>query len=516
MSRSGMRMSKFILEINEVYKNITRPVVMQITNDLINLTGFPKNSNIFFKGYSKQGVNKESVMGDKEAVDFSHKDRVLVSVENRYCDPSIYSGQPFKSNFRPIFYDKDHEIILSPINYEVESEITLNFISKDRVTIEKWRSDIRRKIGQSVKSYLHRIDYTYPIDDKFFCVLKHLYETKGINIENKISYVDWLANISLEKITGIVNQIGNGETAVVEQSQIGITGIFQEEVPEIEKLETGDLYQATMSYLIRYSQPTMLSLEYPIILNNTIISADYRTPCDYNLPLVLGNPDMLIWGLSLTREGKVSHYPCDSLRLPCFDEWYPKKFPMGTSGVYTALITVDKEQPDYVMDLIDLGEEYQLAPWFIDLMKLFNKDMLLLGMSPILVSLYRNENWINSDLLTIDDNLRLNTITPMQYFNQYHVRVALYTDLTLLTEKALTKLKENGELTNQLFKTLGPEYIDKIPPILSNGTIKNDQFWKHVSLLKETNPTYKNNIEIRRFTVGSCVITTRRRDDAVS
>lgn len=512
-------MPKLVLEVDAVYKNITRAVVLQVTDDIIKITAFPNKAKVYFKGLAKQNVNKESVMEntEEENIDFSHKDRVIVSAEFNYSDHNIFAAQPYRGNFKPIFYDQDHYIVLSPIYYHVELSLTLNFISKDRPTIEKWRSDMRRKIGQSIKAYQHRIDYTFPINEKFLIIMKHLYETKGKYVENKVSFVEWLASISMEKITGITNQIGKGLTPVVEQGQIGVMGLWNtDEIMDIEKLETGDLYQSNLTYVVRYSQPTILSLEYPIILNNNIISSDYRLPCDYNLPLVLGSPEQLVWGLDVTRGDSPKYYPSEPVRLPCFDEWTPSKFPMKTAGVYTALITIDENDPNYVMDLLDLTEDYQLADWFVELMEIFKEDLLYLGAAPIVVSLYRNENWMNSDLLVLDDDFRLYTKSELQFFNSYHVRVGVYTDLTLLSEKALEKLKKNGKLCQSLFKMLGPEYIDKIPPILSNGVIRKDLFFKFISLLKETNKNYKNNIEIRRFTVGSCVISLRRLEDAFS
>ena len=104
----------------------------------------------------------------------------------------------------------------------------------------------------------------------------------------------------------------------------------------------------------------------------------------------------------------------------------------------------------------------------------------------------------------------------MELFNEYHVRFGLYTDLTLLTEQAIKKIKEYGLLTNKLLETLGPEYSDALPEVLSDGSLRNREMWDHIRLLKETNHNYKTNKEVRRFTVGSCIVTTRRTEDAIS
>ena len=51
-------------------------------------------------------------------------------------------------------------------------------------------------------------------------------------------------------------------------------GILQK-TPKITKLDSGDSYQSELSYLIKYSQPTSITLSYPIILNNTLIDPKF-------------------------------------------------------------------------------------------------------------------------------------------------------------------------------------------------------------------------------------------------
>ena len=136
-------MPKITLEINEIEKNINRPVVLQIVEDIRKLSDFPSTANVYFKAEASQTVNRESVMDstDKKGVSFSHEDRILVEREMKYSDYRIYTSQPYRINFNPIFLDKEFNINLSPLIYEVEVETTITFISKDKPTLEKWRSN---------------------------------------------------------------------------------------------------------------------------------------------------------------------------------------------------------------------------------------------------------------------------------------------------------------------------------------------------------------------------------------
>ena len=512
-------MPKLILEISEIEKNVNRPVILQAIEDIKQLTGYSKNAKVYYRRFSNQNVNFESVMDSetREGVDFSHSDRVIVTSDIKYADHSIFAAQPFKNNFRPILLDRDHIIALSAINYEVEVDLTLNFISKDRLTLEKWRSNIRRKIGQSVKAYLHRIDYTYPIDYEFFRILKHLYDTKGTLIPNTQSFIEWIGSISHEKITGVTNQIGKEMLPVVELGSIGVYGSWNTtDTPNLDKLEGGDLYQSQINYTLKFSQPSALTLEYPIILNNELISEEFIPSCNIDPPLSFGYPERLIWGLNSTLSYEPKFYPTEPLRIPCFDEWSPLTVPYKTATIYQGLIQVDISNPNFLMDLTDLGDEYELAPWVISFMKLFNKDISLSGATPILVNVYRNQNWMNHDLLYMDPDFKLYSKQPLQLFNDYHVLLSLITDVSTLSENTLKTLRKNGDLTVELFKLLGPNYLDRLPKINSDGSLKNNEMWDFISLLKETHENYKTSYGRSIFTASNCVIAVRRMEDAIS
>ena len=517
-------MPKLIVDIEDIYKTVNRPVIMQVTKDVIGLSDFPSDCDIYCKGFSKQTVNKESVMADidKAPITFSHSNRVIVSAEKKYFEPTVYAGQPFFKSFRPIFYNKEYHISLCPIHHMIEVNLTLNFLSKSRQIIEMWRSDIRRKIGTSIKGYPHGITYTYPINDRFTNLLHHLFEKKNIYAFENDSFATWVENHSYEKMTILTNQIGGCPTLSVEQHQLGAYGVWDfTEVPEIEKLDTGDVYQATINYILRYSQPTSISIEYPVIIANSIIDSDYRPPCDFNEPLVLGDPEKLVWGLDATRKPYHEFYPCEPLRLPCFDEWVTDCIPKGVGQLYSALIVVDENDPTFVMNLIDLGEHYAIADWLIDGMRRYKEDMLVIGKCPILILMYRNDSFFEADLLTIDENLNVYIKQPMTFTNQYHVTLNIFTDLSLLSEKAIDGLRANRDFCTKLFNTIAPELVDDpidhpIDPDNTPSSIGKREFWDTVSKMRNAFPMYKNATERRMLTVGSCVLRTRRNNDAAS
>lgn len=501
-------------EIRETHKTILRPVLLQVAADLLQWTRLDQERNITYLGFAKQLVSKGSTPKSKKAgVKFPSANKLSLEAQVEFNpDGSLSEMLPYNCNVRPIFFDKSTRIMLSPVPYEKKVAMNFQLRTEDRLTAESWIALLRRKVGQGLRQEYHRLEYHYPIDKTIIKLLQHLFTLKLKGGGAEATFEDWLDTFALETITTLANQKGSAQTLVVKQTQLAAHGVWQiEPVPTMEKGETGDTFVCAFSYTFRFEMPTTLTLQYPITVYNSLIDKDYRGVGDHSRSLVLGAPGKLLWGLDAIRPRDRPDYVSTPIIFPDFDDWRPEQLPMKTATLYSALIVVDPDDPCQVMNLFRLGQDYQLAPWLMMLMTLFFDQIAYPGHAPVTVSLYRNEHWCQpSDLALIwqDQDLHLRSVTPMALHHYYHVRLALLTDLTLLSERALALLMTNGAICQCLLATLGPDLYEQVPPLLSSGAIAKPAFWDFVRQLRNTNPHYKNGIEIRRFSVGRCLVLT--------
>lgn len=507
-------MPRFALEIEETYQNILRPAILKISDDILDLTSIKDETDIAFAGFAKQVINGQSVMGSDEEdnVNFSHDNRLTIESEVTYPEDKIFDSAPFKGSMAPIVFDEDLSIKVVPVLYQRKVDLSFVLRMTDRPSAMRWIGEIRRRVGQTLKQMYHRIDYSYPIHGKMINTLKHLYDLKENQAGNGETFGEWIVRNAGIELTTLTNRAGDGELLAVKQTQIGIKGQYSfNPVPETVKGDSGDTYTVSFTYSFEFDCPTSLTIEYPLVVHNQLVDQGYRASCDHNVPLVLGTPTKLQWGMGYADNQFRTFRPFEPVVLPCFDDWLPDQIPMKTAGVYTSMIAVDVENPFDVMDLKDLGGEFTLADWLVDMMSLYHDKLPILSESPVVVTLYKNDLWVDDRLLKVSPDLKLTTTEPMDITARYHVRLSLYVDLTLLSESAIRTLLKHGKRCTCLLATLAPELIKQIPKILSNGAMRKIEFWKFIRQLHETNAMYKNGIEIRRLSVGTCVIRNYRR-----
>lgn len=501
-----------IIDSHDKYQTMIRPAIIQVCDDIKQVSGIPNETEIIYLGYSDQKVNRDTAMGDvgHRGVDFSHKNYLLVESDISYQDASYYSGQPYLSTYSPIFHDKSNKINLSPIYHIVDIKLSLRYMTEDRPAAYGWEAEMRRKIGQSILGKLHRLEYTFPVPLKHLATLNYLHGLIYPSEEPEKSFSKWLGDIAEDQITVLVNQAGETPLLAVNQVQLGVLGTWEiNPTPSLEKTESGDKYTVSFNYNFHFDVVGSTMLTYPIMVNNVVISDRYRRNCKFEDPLVLGEPGLYIWATDRLRPATTPKYPTELVILPCFDEWRVKYAPMRTSSLYTAMIVINDESPTDVMNLAELGDDYALAGWVISMLTLFHDKLTFPGQSPFIAQIYRNDHWMDVDTYVVDGVLNVVTNEPMIHENIYHVRLAVYTDLTLLSEHAINKLLVYGELTIELLKLLG-RGIEPLPTIASDGSISRIEFFEYISKLRDTHPSFKNGIDVRWLRVSTCVITTER------
>ena len=502
-------MPHFAIEVEETYQNILRPAIYSITKDLLDVTGFEKETDIHYLGFAKQVVNGQSVIGEekKKSVNFGHGNRLSVESIITYSQDTIFDTRPYRGNYQNIFHDEALDIVLAPVHYERTVELNLKLRCEDRPTAQRWISQIRRKVGQGLQQMQHRVDYHYPIPDVMIKVLHYLYNLRETQGGYGETFSDWLDNNSYLPLALIGNMAGKGQTIVVKQGQIGILGQWAlDPTPEIEKHDSGDVYVASFNYKFKIDQPSTITLSYPLLVHNQLIDIDYRDEWDGNVNLVFGTPDKLHWGLQMVSHRRPNPYPYKPFTMPSFDHWEARLIPLGTTGLFTAMVCVDPNEPTDIMTLNELGDDYSLAPWIYEMMVLFRDDLTCPNQTPILASLYKGDIWTDGHFLEVNEHLHFTTKSPMDIRGLYHVRLSIYTDLTLLSEKTLRKLRSNGSLCQDLLRALGPDILNDVPKISTDGTMPKLPFWNFIKRLRDTNPMYKSNEEVRRLAIGTFII----------
>jgi hypothetical protein len=128
------------------------------------------------------------------------------------------------------------------------------------------------------------------------------------------------------------------------------------------------------------------------------------------------------------------------LRLPDYDDFRLNQFHAGTGSVFIALCEVDQDKKT-LCNLRELGD----VALDEDILKFIQDSeypyLSKLYQSILHVDLYRNEFLTDIRTLTVNSQLDISAVQPLDFRNQHRIRFSIVCDLTLLSKSAIDRLK---------------------------------------------------------------------------
>jgi len=507
-------MPRIAIDLGDTYESVVRPCARQALSDVMRVTGIDSGTRVVFPGNVDRRVNTGSTLDDKGSEVAFHEDETLfVELQVRYLDEGMLTSSTFRNDTLRIFTDHDLGVYMSPIKGQAEIVISVRYKSQSRSEAERWISEVKRRTAQGFKELTHDVEYHYLVPREMIVILDGIHqcreavegygETLGVYLKDKFaSAMTWLSNIS-----------GAQKAMAIREKQTGILGHFNfEGVAEKEK-EEGDTWVIAFDYTIRMDRPYGVTMEYPLVVHNQLLPAHlYDTTLDFNEPLTLYLSDVsraamdTIANLPNTHAGS----QISGWSIPAFDDWLPDKVVTGTTTIARVMLAVDADNPAQLLNLSDLGD-YQLIDILEDYLRLYPVEATTNRMTPILFTLYQDGEIMSDTVLTMDTDGNITTTVPLSLRRRYHLRMSMYNDLTLLSDRALDRLRSTGDVALTILYALEPSLRDdKELKVLSGNYLPKVPFWKAVRRIRSTNSIYKNTIDVSRQTVATCTVVSQR------
>ena len=228
-------MPKITLPIPETSASCTRPVVVSIVKDLIDMTGIPKDVNIFYPGDSEKAFQPGSDIATHQTgintTPFSS--RIQIEVDENYEMDRLLSTAVYQTENLFIFRDDRIDTFIKPVYSSADITINFKYRAIDKTSAMRWRDDIRTRVGMMWDMRMHEVSYHYLIPPEFLVILKELHRMR----ENVYPYGEtydqyFQANIT-KNATVFTTLAGTHAAWGIAEKQLRIMGYFDfEGVPE--------------------------------------------------------------------------------------------------------------------------------------------------------------------------------------------------------------------------------------------------------------------------------------------
>ena len=298
----------------------------------------------------------------------------------------------------------------------------------------------------------HKIEYYFDLPSDILHFINHVRELKNKRLEKEeqLDLVDYIKKWSIQLISR------NNTTSTtpykfnlsVRENVYDVYSIPTTDTYNIEKEEVGEVsyWKFTISFDTWYQKPTMLILDYPVLIWNTPISAKYSKVAarpEVRCP-VQGTPDLMYRGLYALSKPNANYKalrPQNRLVLPLVDDF--DNFPNNTrfANICSMLIVVDDKDPYEVANIKHLPH-YDIKEGFLKYMLSEPSEVTEEYKNLFNILLYKNGTPDYKNKISLDKEGNLTTEFPMDIKSTYRIVIRVLRDLDYLDEKSLRRLNQ--------------------------------------------------------------------------
>ena len=503
-------MPKVSTDIPNHQDYITRPIATKIASEVIGYSGL-NVKDLIFLGSAAQAMNKGSAIDDPTALAaFSESNQVKVTIEEEFRPESFMTSGILSGYGRTVFHDKESKVYLLPVKTDATMTLELTYSAPTEAEARNWINRMQQALERRLEITTHSIPYSYPIPHEYVAAIKAVH---GLRETGPGAYGQDLGTYLRDKFSGKVGVRsklnGKGKQFVVEETQHDVLGTLDfDEVPKPSK--DGLVYTVSFNYTIRYERPFAMVLDYPLVINNNLITSELMPKVDYNEKLRIDSSTIRNWSDGIVNIVEPTTSKVGGYSLPSFDAWRVPHPPRDTGSVFRLLITVDPLDTGLILDLNDLGE-YALNPDIINLMRASGSMLFEYAHCPVLVTLYENDRPVTpSDLSMEGTSLRVNGRTLNPRFD-YHLRIALITNLAMLSEPASDLMLLHPKAARAILLALEPTLITEgLMPRIYNNRLDEIEYRKAVEYVNFTAAPYSALGEVDRVRVAFMTIAPQR------
>lgn len=454
-------MPKLLLQLPEVEQSFTRPVVVEITKQILEMTGLPKDTPIRFPG-DTEDIAQPGTMLEGEQYDqnyFENNRRVVVAIEEKYQEGIALTQTVLQRDNRLVYRDDDLGVYIKPVY--ISTELTINFIMRlrDKSEAVRWRNDVRNRVSLMRDVRIHDFDYHYLLPVEAEAILKEVHRLRESNQGYGEDFETWYTKCVTARATTVSDLAGKNARRAFTEKQMRCMGWFDwvEGSEKEDKSNDSESRDVSFSYRVNYERPTGIVLGYPFVIHNQVISSEFSRQ-EVSDEVEKHAKSFSLYGTLYNyfeKKDQTQDTIYDQgLRLPAWDDFLPPTILPNMRPVITALTTVD-DDGKMLLDLNELGE-WGISPMILKFIKESEAPFITKYRKSVLnISLYRKDTLGGDDWIECTSEGIVQAYRPLNQRNHYHLMLTVCTDWTILDKDAIERLRDWPEVVVLLMYSIG-------------------------------------------------------------
>lgn len=472
-------MPKFQWPIADLDQTCSRVVVTEMIQQVKEITNLPEELAFFYPGPAGQTFQPGSSLekdGLTNQVRGSFYNQLALEVDEEYEHDSFLTTPVHHAEQLFVFRDDFLNVSIKPAYSTVNVSISVKYRAQDRNSAERWRNQLKMKIGRGKLVNVHSIAYSYFIPPAMIAILQEIHRLR----ENVDGYgEDWdtyFKNTVTGKFTVQTDLAGRNGAYSIAETQMRVQGMWDfDGAPEKGSREDGgETWTISAVYKFSYQRPEVCWMEYPLMIHNQLLDEKWRpSEKDYQ---VEKQERAYQWSIGAMRVFE-KNYELDKLAkyqgiyVPEFDEWVPDRFWPWTRQLISIMLQIDTNNPTRIAKLPEDMAPYTMEPEVLAFMYKEAPYMMTPRNSIFNLSIYQGTTLLPDTSGYVDSDLNVITNFTPDLRKDYHVRLAIFYDINQLTPEAKRRLQENCGAAIKIFDWIDPtmKLRGKLPSCIIPG-----------------------------------------------
>lgn len=463
--KRGITMFKVKIPSFEIYKIATRPAVLTSLKQMLQYMDIDLNHKIFFNGESE--VSKllsgeyDDRRGDDTRTDVGYDNKIFVELEQ---DLAGYNdeldGLTNDDTVPPLWVEPLTGTTISPKYSTRRFTVTVNKYFKDRVTAQRFYTNVRSKTLGISQNTLFDVETHYPITYPMMNLFKEIYDRLDnvglVKLEQDENFVDWMGKHSTVPWAIIRNLIGNNPCFVFKQ-KICDNGVIMEN-PSLAKVNKGayfGAYEVSFSYSFYWSEHTEWVMKYPIQVYQQPIPVEYMPEVfDMNQENYATRRFFESAASEKIWDYNKNHAPFYHV-LPIQDNWRPDPI-NWISPQLQVLVNAEDIDNQVLLNIKDING-FDWDPTFIKYIMKYHDKVTQWHHSPLQFKVFSNETEVLNSQIILNESGDLILTRKPRMGNIYRVTFNLDYALRQYSEDAVLDLISDPEYGKWIIDLLFPQ-----------------------------------------------------------
>jgi len=419
-----------LMVLPDTYDSVIRRVAVDLTEQLSNIIDIPKGTHVYLPGYSEKIPLDNGGFGACCSTEIVYDPEARAVIRYQDIADDNFALTTAVNTFKnlPIWEDPIRDIQVCPVRRMVDFRVDIEYQSSGIVEAKRWLDEQRARVSRGGAELTLKLDYYYMLPRPLQALLRAMYDTIQCSdwpIEE--TFQEYLDKYFWQSHTHVATLTIQHEQPAIRERQLDVVGWFDytgtPDTPAANSDKAG-AYTVTVTYTVRFEQPTHVYVRYPLICHqNPIPDLFWPKQQPKRYQQVQRKQSYLRGPLDRRFVApRPKHVPY--IQYPQVNDWTTNLKPYDAFTFYTGLVSIEKDDRRSLLDLTNIGDWF-FTPHFMEYFTDLGTKCILRPGGLFNFRLYRNNEWMDLQLELEPGTTMLKAPFDLDPTKYYHIEISI-------------------------------------------------------------------------------------------